>query len=262
MTSPENEGTERARHGSAEAERRITPADIHAVRFSRASLLHPGYDDAEVDRFRNRLAEEVGRLIAEKSELRDRVRALQEEAAGTPQPEAPSDQAVRILATAQQTADNYVAEAEDFSRQMTSEARAQYEEQLRQARENAGAILQAAHEAAARMTGGAGAAALADRPEDASQLSAQELEEQVAYLKAFAQACRTQLRAFLEALLTDVEKEWGRADPGALPQVPLRTTAQRGSPAMNVAAEMPLDDSSDVRRGTTSNGVEVAGVHR
>ena len=34
-------------------------------------------------------------------------------------------------------------------------------------------------------------------------------------------------RAYLEALLADVEKEWGRADPTALPQEPYRTPAQR-----------------------------------
>jgi DivIVA domain-containing protein len=264
MTSPETEGPQRAEQASAEAERRITPADIHAVRFSRASLLHPGYDDGEVDRFRNRLAEEVGRLIAEKSELRDRVRALQEQADGAARVEPPSDQAVRILASAQQTADNYVAEAEDFSRQMTAEARSQYEQQLREARENAGAIMQAAQEAAARMTGGSGAGALDDRPGNAPRLSTEELEEQVAYLKAFAQACRTQLRAYLEALLTDVEQEWGHADPGALPQAPLRTSAERGggTSAMNVAAEVPLDNSADARRPAPSNGVQIAGVNR
>ena len=59
-----------------------------------------------------------------------------------------------------------------------------------------------------------------------------ELEEQVAYLKAFGQAVRVQLRSYLEALLSDVETEWGRADPAALPQSapaapPRRPPAQR-----------------------------------
>jgi len=134
---------------------------------------------------------------------------------------APSDQAVRILSSAQQTADAYVAEAEEFSRQMTSEARTVYEEEVRQARENAGAIIQAAQEAAARMTGPAPAGA------DTPGRSVEELEEQVAYLKAFGSAVRSQLRAYLEALITDVETEWGHADPGALPQGPPRPPAQR-----------------------------------
>ncbi|RFU21504.1 DivIVA domain-containing protein [Geodermatophilus marinus] len=206
-------------------DRRLSPGEIRSVQFARAAMLRPGYVEADVDRFLDRVAEEMARLHADKAELRDRVRALQEQVAGTVAPEAPSDQAVRILATAQQTADSYVAEAEDFSRQITADARAQYEEQVRRAKENAGAIIEAAQEAAARMTAG-------ERPPDAGspQRSTQELEEQVAYLKAFGQACRTQLRAYLEALLADVEAEWGRADPGALPRPPV-PPVQRGGRA-------------------------------
>jgi cell division septum initiation protein DivIVA len=171
----------------------------------------------------HRAAEELARHIAEKAELRDQVRALQAQVEGTVVQAPPSEQAVRILASAQQTADAYVAEAEEFSRQVTSEARAEYEEAVRTARENAGAIIQAAQEAATRLSGPAPASA------DVPGRSVEELEEQVAYLKAFGQATRTQLRAYLEALLSDVEKEWGRADPAALPAAPPRPPAQRSA---------------------------------
>ncbi len=192
-------------------DRGLTPADLHNVRFTRASMLHPGYVESEVDRVLSRVAEELGRLYAEKAALRDQVRSLQAQVDGVVIPDPPSEQAVRILSSAQQTADNYVAEAEEFSRQVTSEARAEYEEQIRRARENAGAIIQAAQEAAAKIAGGA--------PGDvvSGQRSLEELQDQVAYLKAFGQACRVQLRAYLEALLSDVETEWGRADPALLP---------------------------------------------
>jgi DivIVA domain-containing protein len=245
MTSDEN----RAGGG----DRRISPADLHHVRFTRATMLRPGYSDTEVDHFLYRVADELTRLHAEKAALRDRVHALQAQLDDVPPEAAISDQAVLLLATAQQTADSYVAEAEDFSRQMTSDARAQYEEQLRRARDSAGAIIQAAQEAAARMVGG-GPAPVSAEPRERST---QELEEQVAYLKAFGQACRTQLRAYLEALLTDVETEWGRADPASLVQAPLRTPAQRasqgGSTALNVAREVPMDDGPG-----GESGVEVA----
>jgi hypothetical protein len=137
---------------------------------------------------------------------------------------------------------------------MTADARAQYEDQVRRARDNAGAIIQAAQEAAARMTAG-------DRPPaaDGAPRSTQELEAQVAYLKAFGQACRTQLRAYLEALLVDVETEWGRADPGALPQSDVRPPVQRGTsvgalppPAPNVVRELPPHDSGDEDEGATT----------
>jgi DivIVA domain-containing protein len=249
-----------AESGSGNDERRLNPADLQNLRFTRGSMMRPGYVDAEVDRVLNRVAEEMGRLYAEKAALRDEVHSLRAQVEGTVVPEAPSDQAVRILASAQQTADNYVAEAEEFSRQMTSEARATYEEEIRQARENAGAIIQAAQEAASKLS--AGTAAGADTP----ARSVAELEEQVAYLKAFGQATRTQLRAYLEALLTDVEAEWGRADPAAVPAVAPRPPAQRSAvegergPATtfsgNTAAEQPADDDAEqpAPAGTRSAG--------
>src|SRR3954462_14973608 len=62
----------------------------------------------------------------------------------------------------------------------------------------------------------------------------QELQEQVAYLKAFGQACRVQLRAYLEALLADVETEWGRAHPAVLP------------PALSAARDQQVEGGQDM----------------
>jgi DivIVA domain-containing protein len=253
MTIGQNEAAENyVQSGSAaqpgtgaQPERRLSPADLHNVRFTRAPMMHPGYVDSEVDRVMSRAAEELDRLMAEKAALRDQVRSLQAQVDGIQIPEPPSEQALRILSSAQLTADNYVAEAEEFSRQVTAEARAQYEELTRQARENAGGILQAAQEAAAKI-----GTSLAPVP--GIERSAEELEEQVAYLKAFGQACRAQLRAYLEALLSDVESEWGKADPGALPHDLPRPPAQRSGSEdgaartttfeANTAVETQLDD--------------------
>lgn len=235
----------------AQVERRLTPDDVRRVEFARSGMLRAGYDEAQVDRFLDRIAAELTRSIREKSELRDQVHALQRDVEGAAAQPAPSEQALRIIAAAQQTADAYVADAEDFSKQMTRDARVQYEEQLRQARDNAGAIIQAAQEAAARMTGGTPA----EIPEGAHP-STEELEEQVAYLKAFGQAVRTQLRSYLESLLTNVETEWGQADPGAVPPPALRAPAQRGQGATvavppnvppNIAAELPPDGGAQTR---------------
>jgi DivIVA domain-containing protein len=221
-----------------EENRRLSPADVQNVRFTRGSMMRPGYAEVEVDRFLARVAQELQRSIAERAELRDQVHALHEQLSGVVEqheaPAPPSDQAVRILASAQQTADAYVAEAEEFSRQMTTEARHQYEELTRQARENAGGIIQAAQEAAAKVARGHGSPA--SSPE---QATSDELQEQIAYLRAFGQATRTQLRAYLEALLADVEKEWGRADPAGVPLEPFRTPAQRS-------------DSGTVERASTT----------
>jgi DivIVA domain-containing protein len=231
-------------------DRRLSPTDVQNVRFTRGSMMRPGYTEVEVDRFLARVTHELQRSIAERAELRDQVHLLREQLAGLAEtaalvPEPPSDQAVRILASAQQTADAYVAEAEEFSRQMTAEARHQYEELTRQARENAGGIIQAAQEAAAKVGRGSGPVTAAMAPDEAT---AQQLQEQIAYLRAFGQATRTQLRAYLEALLADVEREWGSADPAGVPQEPYRTPAQRSDsvPATfvgNKAGESaPVDD--------------------
>ena len=219
------------------AERGLTPADLHNVRFTRASMMRPGYVENEVDRVLARVAEELGRLYAEKAALRDQVRSLQAQVDGIVVPEAPSEQAVRILSSAQQTADNYVAEAEEFSRQVTHDARVEYEELTREARETAGAILQAAQEAAAKIGPSAS---------PGNERSLEEVEEQVAYLKVFGQAVRTQLRSYLEALLTDVETEWGKADPAVLPIA--RPPAQRSAGTTTFVAntvEEPADDAAD-----------------
>jgi DivIVA domain-containing protein len=207
-----------SQHAPAQRERRLSPADLHNVRFTRASMMRPGYVDIEVDRVLGRVADEIGRLISEKAELRDQVRALQAQVEDHQAQVPPSEQAVRILASAQMTADSYVAEAEEFSRQVTAEARTQYEELTREARETAGAIIQAAHDAAGKM---------APQPVHVDQQNAEQLQEQIAYLKAFGQATRNQLRSYLEALLADVEREWGRADPTALPQAANSTPAPR-----------------------------------
>ncbi|NEK87446.1 DivIVA domain-containing protein [Blastococcus saxobsidens] len=231
--------------GPGSTDRGLTPADLYDVRFTRASMLHPGYVESEVDRVVHRAAEELARHAAEKAQLRERVRTLEAQLDGAPAHEPPSEQAVRILASAQQTADNYVAEAEQFSRQVTGEARAEYEEAVRLARENAGAIIQAAQEAAARLTGPA-----PDGPAQGGHGVA-ELEEQVAYLKAFGQACRTQLRAYLEALLSDVENEWGRAHPGALP-APARPPAQRAAPEDDADRPTAFEENT-AAEGRTGN---------
>jgi len=243
-------------HRPAGGGRRLTPADVRGVRFPHASMLRPGYSDAEVDRFAQRVAEELARLHAEKAELRDHLQSLRGQIDEVKAMPTPSDQAVRLLSTAQQTADAYVAEAEDFSRQMATDARSQYEDHLRRARESAGAIIQTAQEAAAKVIGERGAA-----PVEGGGRPDEEVQEQVAYLRAFAQATRTQLKAYLEALLADVEQEWGRADPGSVPQAPLRTSAQRATrqeeraqvPA-NVARDVPLDDSTSEHPVVTAEG--------
>jgi DivIVA domain-containing protein len=226
---------------------RLTPDVVRDVRFTHGTMLHPGYTDTEVDAFVDRVSGELDRLTLENARLRDQLQSLEQQLSAVANRPSPSDQAVGILATAQLTADQYVAEAEAFSRQMTSEARLHYEEQLSQAREKAGAIIQAAQEAGMRLTSGRSTPEVV-----AAQPATEDLEEQVAYLRAFGQACRTQLRSYLEALLADVETEWGRAHPAALPEPPRAGRAPRqlrGGPASFHSNETADDADEQSRTG-------------
>ncbi len=92
-------------HGTGGAGGRLTPADIRTATFSRSTMLHPGYSDAEVDRFLDRVGVELSRLQAENAELQDELVALQQRLAEVEARPDPGTQAVGILAAAQPTAD-------------------------------------------------------------------------------------------------------------------------------------------------------------
>ena len=220
---------------------RLSPSDVHHVLFARAKLGRRGYDELEVDGFLERVQQELTRLISEKADLRDEVARLKSQLtqaqataaaqaqAGTGAQVAPSAptadgalsseeanlQAVRLLAAAQQTADVYVADAEKYAQRLTVDAREHSEQMLEEARRGAKKVLaeaeRAARDAASRTIEGEVVSETA--------LSKEELDQQVAYLKTFGDVVRVQLRAYLEALLRDVEEEWGRADPNAAQSV-------------------------------------------
>ena len=86
-----------------------TADDLRAVHFTPASMLHPGYTDREVDDFVARAADELARLTEENTQLRRHLQEVQQQLEAAAARPSPSDQAVGILATAQLTADAYVA---------------------------------------------------------------------------------------------------------------------------------------------------------
>ncbi|RZS82786.1 DivIVA domain-containing protein [Motilibacter rhizosphaerae] len=217
---------------------RITPSDVRNVLFSRAGIGRHGYDEIEVDIFLERVEHELFRLVGEKGELRDEADRLRRRLAGSDGDGGGAEasaQAVRVLSAAQQTADQYVAEAELYAKRLSVETRVACERMIDEARARAQQILDDAERiagdaggtaegAGARVLGGQQApAALPPGSGATSAAARQELEQQVAYLQAFGRACRTQLRAYLEALLHDVEDEWGRAHPEVLGSMAART---------------------------------------
>ncbi len=240
--------TEPARTGGGESRDssewtgRLSAADVHGVVFTRAGFGRRGYEESEVDYFLDRVQVELRRMNAEKADLRDEVSRAKRQvetagvqtgaAAAVPDREEASLQAVRILSAAQQTADQYVADAENYSRRVTSDARDHSEEMVEEAKNRVRSMIAEAERvvgeaaetervarqaAEAAVAGGGGhAAAQLNGDAGAGEATRQELEDQVTYLKAFSQVCRVQLRSYLEALLRDIEDEWGKADPAAL----------------------------------------------
>ncbi len=206
---------------------RLTPSDVHHVLFTRAGLGRRGYDEVEVDVFLERVQQELTRLIGEKADLRDEVSRLKAQLASggsraasavdTITKEEAQLQAVRLLAAAQQTADTYVADAEKYSQRLTLDAREHSEQMVAEAREAAKRMVAEAE----RLAGDTAARTIEGEVVPTSTgPTKEELDQQVAYLKTFGQVVRVQLRAYLEALLRDVEEEWGKADPGVVLAVP------------------------------------------
>jgi DivIVA domain-containing protein len=201
---------------------RLTPDRVQSITFPSARLGRRGYDEEHVRSFCSHVEQELVTLLNEKSELWEEVRRLRQrvlgDADGVPgyRPEDAHIQAVRILSNAQQTADRYVADAQQYSRQLAEDARRRRDEVLSEAHDHAERVLAEAHErgsqaAAAELSGEAGSLA---EPERAG------LRAELAYLRTFSDVYRMHLRAYLEALLRNVE-EWERTERSSL-------TAARG----------------------------------
>jgi cell division septum initiation protein DivIVA len=196
--------------------RHITPQDITGADIPLARFGRRGYDEAKVDAFHDHIAKGVQALHAENTELKHSLNAARighRTAAGNGDAdgEEPPIQAVHILSKAQQTADRYVANAQDYSRQMAEDARRRRDEVLAEARVRANLILQ---EASSSGTQAAAAVPSGQPPLNSSER--RDLEAEIAYLRAYSDVCRTHLRAYLESLTRSVEAWQEAVAPGAI----------------------------------------------
>jgi len=182
---------------------RLTPERVRTVRFSRTSLRRRGYAEEEVDRFLDRVADDVAASDAEKAALRaeiDRLKNWYREqgvdtggANGMPRL-APNVAAVNIMSQAQQAADTHVARAQDYARRLIAHARQQYEEILAEAQRQAE---EAARQAASSPR------ALTD---SAHRADLDDVEQRIAYLRTFADVMQVQLRGVVDGLAREVDK--------------------------------------------------------
>jgi cell division septum initiation protein DivIVA len=195
---------------------RLTPVTVQSVSFPPARLGRRGVDEAHVRAFCDWVEDGLIRLLTEKASLEEEVWRLRERVRDRPDGVRPEDahiQAVYILSKAQQTADKYVANAQEYSRDIAEDARRRREEILAEAKMKASVIVDEA-----RATASDGAALLpapvATVPLQASGEQRLELETELAFLRAFSNVCRTHLRAYLESLTRSID-EWEQAEDSA-----------------------------------------------
>jgi DivIVA domain-containing protein len=198
---------------------RLTPDAVQAVTFPAARLGRRGLDEEHVRAFCGQVERELVRLFNERTSLADEVQRLRRRVLGMTGDDAEAGyrqddahvQAVRILSKAQQTADHYVADAQEYSRQLALDARRRRDEILSEAKKHAAVLLEEAHAEASS----AAEAALAAPPAPQSDADRRELEAELAYLRTFSDVYRTHLHAYLDALVRNVE-EWERAEKTSL----------------------------------------------
>ena len=188
-----------------------TPERVRSAAFTPTRLGRRGVDEAEVRAFCEWVADGLGMLLndnhmlqAEIMRLRDRL--LEGKGRTGIQPEDAHVQAVQVLSQAQQTADRYVADAQEYSRELAEEAHVRRDEILNEAKVRASMIVEDAHTTATKA-----ADAARDTPESLPAAERQDLQAEIAYLRPFSDVCRTHLRAYLESLTRSID-EWENAE--------------------------------------------------
>jgi cell division septum initiation protein DivIVA len=195
---------------------RLTPETVQSVSFPPARLGRRGVDEAHVRAFCDWVEDGLIRLLSEKASLEEEVWRLRERVRDRPDGIRPEDgqiQAVYILSRAQQTADKYVANAQEYSRDIAEDARRRREDILAEAKMKASVIVDEAR-ATASDPAALLPAPVATVPEQMSGPQRQELETELTYLRTFSNVCRTHLRAYLESLTRSID-EWENAEDSA-----------------------------------------------
>jgi len=258
----------------------LTPEDVHNKQFTTVRL-REGYDEEEVDAFLDEVEAELTRLLRENEELRaklaaatraaaaaqqqppmerppmDRMPARREPVPIPPQLPAPmpvpvpqqqppqfqpgGDSAARVLALAQQTADQAIAEARNEANKIVGEARTRADGMEREARGKADALERDAQEKHRVAMG-------------TLEQARASLERKVEDLRAFEREYRQRLKSYLESQMRQLESNSSTDDamlasrggspfpqlgPGAPSSAPQQQSASAPAPAMVGAGMSP-----------------------
>jgi DivIVA domain-containing protein len=195
---------------------RLTPEDLQTVTFPLSRLGRRGYEEDNVRGFLRVVQAEFVRLVNERASLWQEVQRLRRRilAGGDGDPqgvlfgEADAHvHAVRILSTAQETADRYVADAQAYSSRVTEEARRRRDHIMVEAQQHSDMIMEEAH---ARARDAAVSALNLPAPVQTDQ-ERQAAQAELAYLRTYSDVYRAHLRAYTEGVLRGIE-EWERKE--------------------------------------------------
>jgi cell division septum initiation protein DivIVA len=201
----------------SQAGQRLTPDEVQAMAFRPARIGRRGLQEEPVRAFCGQVEAELELLLNERTSLQQEVNRLRQRVLGTsvdagpaaPRPAAATAQAVGILSRAQQTAEQYVAQAQAYGAHLAREARRRRDEILAQARSRADQALADAHDEASR----AARRALTGEPAARPPAAAAAPEAEAAYLRTFSEVYRERLRACLDDLLADAAEHGGAPGP-------------------------------------------------
>jgi DivIVA domain-containing protein len=242
----------------------LTPEDVHNKQFTTVRL-REGYDEEEVDAFLDEVEAELTRLLRENEELRAKLAAATRAAASAqvapmdrapmdrmpqrrdpvpipPQLPAPmpvpvpqvqqqqfqpgGDSAARVLALAQQTADQAIAEARNEANKIVGEARTRSDGMEREARGKADALERDAQEKHRVAIG-------------TLEQARASLERKVEDLRAFEREYRQRLKSYLESQMRQLESNSGPEEAA----LSARSSAPTGFPQLGPgpSAGPPMD---------------------
>jgi cell division septum initiation protein DivIVA len=240
------------------------PRHVQAVSFRSARLGRRGLDEEQVHEFCDQVEHELVLLLNEKVALQEEVERLRKRVLGDSAEDAPEFAAhpddahvpaVNVLAQAQQTADRYVADAQVYSRELAEDAQRRRDEIMAETRSRAAHMLDEAHADASRA---AAAVPRSAEPLDAAQR--QELQAGLAYMRTFSDVYRTHLRAYLEALVRNVD-EWERAEKGSLASARAELQGPLG-PGMPGPPPDPYGPPDHYTDGNQMHGTDLRLEHR
>lgn len=203
----------------------ITGAELATAAFATSKGFGKGgYEPAEVDAFLSRSGDAVDRLNARLAQAeqalaqaRARIQQLRDRIDRDSR-SSEVEQAVGMLTTAQLTADNTIAHADEYSAKVMAEARELYET----TRRNASVLEQETESKSRAVFEDAMRRAEAVERENevrvaeltlTAEIAQEELDGQTAYLRTLRDATRTQMEKFLEGMLDHLSDQYGRAHP-------------------------------------------------